>query len=823
MRRYKRVVLLWAFIITSLAWGVENIWEKIQDEFQLYKKTTIHGNSESFKSSLVYQLKANNWLVFSIPENTDKLRVISNLNVKPFLVEPDIEQRWQYAIHYQLLDNQNKVLIDKRYYHSTFLTKYQEKQEKQEKKFNTNYYAANNLIPLDGRLAALNFEQLSKAVKIKVKLEVLEPQAVDASIRIYVPSKIAEHRIGTLWLRMNVKERGALAKGSVYPESLLTETEKFNLLRHQWSPIGPQGVNDRDYFARVLYGLADVGYDQVMARTSFSTELTGDIDHPIVLPIQEVGKVSVEFKELDAELSGDVPITFHWFGRTIKDRWQKNITWNGSMPIELAVEPGLLVVRSAIPLALKAFSLEQLSSNKYDITPELATSYSYYAGSWLDYKVRHVGKEPASIRVDVRQKIRGTDSVMPVVIKYEWLSSQYEILYKGELDLSMTSSLYDRLKPTEDNVQISDPERYYFKLPHKVKYLRIRALSEDVFINIYNQPANLIKNVVINKLKSSEESPSWFVMKPGNVEELMLHKLVQAVSVQPRPPESDADLEQGLYLWEDFLPNQRASSYYILTPYDSNAFRRETLASLYCQIPVNQKFKAKLLGKAFIKLLSPELVFIRAKVNEFKFSMTKNGSNLLKSSVIGKQGAFYLPKIGIGEQVFYLQASQASQWYMNYISDCTGAQYLKRRTFKLNNKSRLTFNVFHQAGINEVFSGNFFARKHGDKFSKIKVIITPEQEKKLGQYSDYNDWTFTQRTYDIKHAQEEGSLVLMSNGRRVNSGESFFIPLKSDLPGGRYRIDVVLQEGDSGLMSLSKLTPGIHAQRKFYSGIVVDD
>ncbi|MCF7970136.1 MAG: hypothetical protein K9L22_03095 [Methylococcaceae bacterium] len=831
MRRYYRVILVGLLLIASLVWGLPLAWQQVLNEFQQYKKIKVHGREESVSSSFVYQMSADKWVTFNIPENSQQLRLISNLNIKPLAIPRttagELDQHWQYAVHYQLLDRQNRVLSEQRYHKSTRLTRYQDEQGLQ---FHGNYYYDSDLIPLDGRLAILSLKAFPTAVTIQLRLETLEPQVTDAVLRIYVPAKVAEHRIGTLWLRMNDKQKQALASDSVYPATLLKENEKLNLLRHQWRPLGPQGVLGRDYQARTLYALSDVGYEALEGQ-NYSTGLVVDAQQHLVIPIAgQGGRVFLDLKSLDQTSPDNVNISVRWFGARLQDRWQQEILLRGAdTPIELPVQAGLLEVSSSAPLVLKAFLQEQSGAKKQEITPQLATAFSYYADSGLDYKIRHIDHQPAALRIDLRRITANTMAVQPAGIYYQYLDAQHQVLQQGELSAPTGISLYDRNKASDTPVQISDPQRYYFKLPDAVKYLRISAIQHDVLVSLYNQPLNILKQVSIPKLITMESDaptsdlPSWFAMKPENAQSLMLNKLVQAMNVQPRPPVDDPYLVEGLYLWEDYLPERRVEARYILVPYEGTASREETLASLYCSLPVKQSFTARLQAHGAVRALNPELIFIRPREQAFDFSISQNQQYWVQAAAKGKQGVYYLPEINAGLHSLKLESSEPATWLMNFIADCHGAQYLKRRAFSLKAKRKLVFNVQHQAGFNETFSAKIFTVSGGTQHSKIKVNIIPVKANMAASYNYYSDWTFTQRVYDIRHQQAANSWILFANAQAVNSGESFFIPLNSDLPAGAYRIEIALQEGDAGFLSLSKLTPGIHAQRRFYSESIVDE
>lgn len=828
MRRYYRTLFVGLLLIVSLVWGLPLAWQQVLNKFQPYKKLTIQGREELINSSLVYHLSTDKWVTFNIPDNSQQLRLISNLNIKRPAIQkttaPELEQRWQYAVHYQLLDKQNHVLTEQYYHKNTSLTRYQDEQGQQ---FYGNYYYDSDLIPLDGRLAMLSLKAFPTAVKIRLKLDTLEPQVVDAVLRIYVPAQIAEHRIGTLWLRMNDKQKQALANDTVYPDTLLKENEKLNLLRHQWRPLGPQGIMGRDYQSLTLYALSDVGYE-VLGGQNSTVGLVLDKQQHIVIPIPEPGgRVLLDLTSLDQTRPDNVNMTVRWSGERLQDRWQQEISLRGKNGlIELPVQSGLLELNSSAPLVLKAFLLAQNGAKKQEITPQLATTFSYYADSGLDYKIRHIDQQPAAIRIDLRRLIANPMSVQPATLYYQYLDAQHQILHQGELNAPTELSLYDRNKSTENPAQISDPQRYYFKLPNVAKYLHISAVQPDVLVSVYNQPLNLTKQVTLPKritLENTRDLPSWFVMKPENAQALMLNKLVQAINVQPRPPVDDPYLVEGLYLWEDYLPDKRVEARTILVPYEGTARRAETLASLYCSLPVAQSFSARLQAQGTMRILNPELIFIRPHEQPFAFSIRQNQQDWVQAEAKGKQGVYYLPEINTGLQRLKLQSSASGIWLMNFIANCHGTQYLKRRAFSLKAKHKLVFNVAHQAGVNETFSAKIFTGTGGTQHSKIKVNISAKPMTNNASYYPYTDWTFTQRLYDISHQPAANSWILFANAREVNAGESFFIPLNSDLPAGTYRMEITLEEGDSGFLSLSKLTPGIHAQRRFYSERSTDE
>ena len=59
-----------------------------------------------------------------------------------------------------------------------------------------------------------------------------------------------------IFLRRNAGERAALAAFSPFPPDMLTDDEVRNLAVNLWRPVGPLGIEGRDYRALVIYAAA---------------------------------------------------------------------------------------------------------------------------------------------------------------------------------------------------------------------------------------------------------------------------------------------------------------------------------------------------------------------------------------------------------------------------------------------------------------------------------------------------------------------------------------------------------------------------------------
>lgn len=816
MKRYRRPVFIGMIAVLIVYFTIPLLWHKGQAWVKRYQMEGIQKISDSVSSSLVYPVKPGQWLSFNIPEGSQQLRVISNAHIQ----KPDkisAEDNWRYILRYQLIDKNGKVILDEPYHLRSKLSAYRDQQGIVN--FG-NFYSGYPLSPLDGRLMLLSMTTIQQAVSVRISFVQQSPELKEAAIRLYVPAKTVESRLTAMWLRMNKKSKENLAKNTSYPAALLTATEKSNLLKHQWQAQGPTGIEGIDYIPRTLYALRDVREQEKIGELIIAAGLQVDAEHLGIIPIPEQGgELTIQLSQLDGSpVNTSVALQLNWFGRTREQRWQREAQWlPETEQLSYTVEGGLLQINAPESIVVHAF-LNLESETPVDITPKPLNIKTYVASYGVDYQILHVDNQPAPMRVDIRRIYDGDTTDTPAQLHYQWLNSQQHVIDSGTLTIQHSPSVYDRLTGQYKELTVSDPVRYYFNVPADVSQVRLTAEQANVLVNVYNQPNQYRKmqRVPENAYISVDKEnwfPSWFQMRPENDSTLIKQQAVRIVAAQYRPPEDDPDLLSTQYLWENFLPLEQTEARFILTKMDSLDYRDEALASVYCQIQPNQR--NHLTFKAFGNLpqISPELIYIRPHKSAFNVAVSIDREQVLAMPAIGQQGIFKLPTLGNGNHTVKVTTQGGGGWYMNYVSGCKSSVFLKRRVYKLTNQ-QLTFSYSNLQLEDKVFSGRFYTQANSTQRSVIEVSIEPLQ--KQLPHKRQEDWTFTRRSYDIRPAQQQPSVVLHSHGHFLNSGESFFIAFNRDMPKGRYQIKIKLKQGTSGYMGLSLIKPGVYEQLRFY-------
>lgn len=818
MRRYGRYCLALIFIVSGMWLFLPGFLTRTQAWLEHLHAANTHNLTATTVSSLVYPIKPKQWLKFALPEESLQLRIITNAHIqRSETITPD--SSWIYALHYELLDKKGAVLAKGLYHQHSRLTTYKDAEGEL---MNGNYYSSKEVVPLDGRLILLGLQAMQDVAFLRVSLEAVNPAIVETAVRVYVPSKISEHQVATSWLRMSQAQKDNLAKNSIYPAVLLSVAEQTNLLKHQWQPVGPMGIEGKNYQTLTLYTLKDKDLEQDhQDALMLASGLQTDAQHYAVIPIPEQGgQVALKFKALDGSaLTTPVAINLQWFGRSEEQRWQQNAVWSkDSGSLNYNLDGGLLVVRPSAPVIVNAY-LTTATEAKHDITDKLLSIKTYLSSFGVDFGVLHYQQQPAVMRIDVRRLLTMAASPQHERVRYQWLNAEQQIIASGELSALEQPSLFDRVGSITDARNVSEPLNYYFHLPAQVSRLRLVSSTPALLVSAYNQPYGFTKwqHIPEDTYVANDKQDlqlTWFPLLALNDKSLTQQQAVQWLSGQYHPPEDNPDVLAGQYLWQDYIPQNEVAARYLLTGYTGDEPRTDALASVYCALTVNQDTQVKLNAFSGLRSISPELIFLRDKLSPFTAELFLNQQKVVSMNSIGQQGIMRLPETALGNQRIRLNTNSGGRWLMNYQAQCTGEKYLKRRVFVLSAGAALDFVVQH-AQEDEVLSARLYSPSNTVDRSQIKVDIEAITAT-APTAAVSTTWTYKNRLYDIRPLQTEAMPVLYAQGQALSNGERFSIPLNSDLPAGAYHIRIGLAKGAAGYITLSQIKAGVHEQRRFY-------
>jgi hypothetical protein len=275
------------------------------------------------------------WLEFDIPHGTPLIRLISNASLQSRVASfqspvPSLKS-WPYAIEYQLLGPQGRVLKTGVYHFKgeqlVFLD------QKTGQPIEVNFYLDRSLRPLGGRRFMLNLAEPPREINefalrgsvtgaadpasappaspdisqadarwLRVRLHSSHPDLLEVAVRVHFQGRVPERKVGYLWNRLSDDQKRDLARGNVYSFEGLNEEEKRGLLRYRWAAAAPEGIPGPDFQRRTLF----IRDDSENLRRHQEWEPMGiplDAGHRAVLPLTNAGMTLVQLAIDQSEVS----------------------------------------------------------------------------------------------------------------------------------------------------------------------------------------------------------------------------------------------------------------------------------------------------------------------------------------------------------------------------------------------------------------------------------------------------------------------------------------------------------------------------------------
>ena len=777
------------------------------------------------KVSLCYQLDEINWTTFTIDRRYRRIRVLSNGSFKwDFL--PALDQRYWYRLHYQVLNKKQEILKDQRYYHHTGLTQYRDPET--QSIINTRFYNDQSLKPGDISTIVMNLDHDTDAYYIRFKLAEKDHNMEEVIVRVYQEEKTSPQKIGYLWNRLSHDYKKQLAKGNVYPHHLMIDQEIHNVLYKKWTPLGPIGIEGKDYYVRRLYIIKEIDGERIQKEILPEGFLLDVFHHGIVSLPQQKSRIQFIFTVVDnMDHPVEKTVQLNWYGAKQGQRNEKSDSFFGdTFQLDQTYLDGLVDISVSHPLVLKVFQLKK--NQRIDITPEPLKIRAYVSSinKPVSYSIHHSNHSVTPFRFDLRAFFQ-SEGVSKSTVSYAFLDKNNQTIKKGKIPLNETKSLYDRVTDDISGIYLTEPARYYFSLKRQVKKIQFSS-TQKVLINAYNRPYRMPKITRIPEdyhqynLKDPERQPSWFAFNPIDSRLLIQKGLSHLLMIQFRPPEIKKEFNEGKYKWEMFFPESKWRGRYLLLDWDrKKPYRHELLNTIYQKIPigkpVNIEFKQPAIG---INVTSPDVLFIKKEFQRKSLKVMIDGRLLKEYYLTGRRGEIHLPPISTEKHVLEFDTIKNTSLYINGAGP--GSKNIMKRLAKRIDSKGLIFKYQKTSLEEELLMFHFFADFKQTRPITISVQVNG---KKAPHLTPLKDWSLCNRQFVMTPNRTSKFSVLFTKDKYVGQGQLFFLPLGSDLVPGEYTVKITLNRNNSGYLIFSKITLGIFEKTRFFrvEGIVNDE
>ncbi len=782
---------------------------------------------------LAYILSDDKWLEYALQPGDELVRVMSNA-IMQLEYQLKEEDRILYSIRYEVIDEDGNIIRSNKFYHRSGQKKYQDESSGQ-KYVSTSVYPHDEN-PVDSRIHLINMRGLVNAQKIRFKIGDSSSIAKKIVVRTYQRKKISGRKLDYAWQRISVKHRKNLAKVSVYDESIINEQEQRELLKNQWAPLGPLGIEGEDYSVQKLYVVREVENNVVLNVPAVPS--TGQVIYPgrygvITLP-EDYENIKLSWSLFDSTLVTKTTdkVTVEWWGHpaTRYKKWQSDIN-DSSLVFDAG--SGILRISSQQPIVIRAWSTLRIAKGDeitHEITPDPAYIRLYSADTIdLVYKINHIRGYKTPYRFD----LRSIDNEPVKNITYRILNENDQLIRSGQLHIPFKLTAYDAIV-AEPQRWITEPFHAYFNFSHNVSKI-IFSAPTGVWLSAYSRPKKLPykqvhpKNTQLNKMviQNAHPQPVWFGVRPDNWKHNMRNGRSQLITVQRRAPQVDKQIQSGQYRWDQFFPSGSWKGRYILEQSEENSpFRIESRTSRYVNIHKAINTRLMFIGKDGSNFLRPSLIYSQSKASEVIIRVWVDDKLSYQQKLFAKNGEIRLPGIVTGEHILrvdYESLTDDVDFYINSVQVVELNE--KPRIMHKRVVSELTENILRFEVLKEkpeeLLALRFYSQLSMTDELQIKVKINGLDSRILGPFED---WTLMYRMYELHSLPakfNEAELPLMLDEKyQVSNNRLFFIPLGTDMPSHKkYRIDVELLKGRQVFVALTRSIPGLYPSRKIYPDV----
>ncbi|MDJ0840332.1 MAG: hypothetical protein QNK37_27730 [Acidobacteriota bacterium] len=239
LRTFRTLIFLAlsAALLTWAAYGPKPDWTQTDEQNQWTRPADAVG-------AITYQLQTDRWTRFPVPPGTQTVRCIFNANLPGSVESQDL----RFRVAWRWLDGRGRELGGENYSLRTVNQDCHPGCGNQ----STLFYDQSGLSPMEGRRLTLHVGELpGQAAQLALRLESADAPLTTIAARVYVPDTNTDVSASEIWQSLSRRERRQLLAENALGR--LDEAERENLLRNRYRPVGPVGMEGRDYRSRRLY------------------------------------------------------------------------------------------------------------------------------------------------------------------------------------------------------------------------------------------------------------------------------------------------------------------------------------------------------------------------------------------------------------------------------------------------------------------------------------------------------------------------------------------------------------------------------------------
>lgn len=766
--------------------------------------------NQSFQRQPVFQVSTVKPLVFPVSREDTFVRIVCHADIDAFQKEKVREN--PFVIMVEALDAQGHLLKSIPYTFKARLS-----QEQMAPNTQIFFYEDSPDTPTLRHVIEVNLKSL-KPRALRIKLISKDALIKNVWATVLEPNTQADRTLLSSWYRLPETHQLSLSRGGVFPASTLSNTQRENLVHHRGRPIGPWGVEGRDYIQTVLCTLKnkdDLAYPSTPYQGFYC-----DPNHEMVIPLPE-DKNLVSFSVSPTNPQDKNPTQLHliWYGKgaNSQEDFHVNLT-AGVSSYERSFGQGAVHISTNKPTYITQKDVQNQQISK----PNRVSYYRLDATPVIFDVTGHPAHDNMVRFSSLCLLNENNKTQKEKIVSYQVLNDQGEILFQGMWTLLLHA--HNAAALTQDKTIVipqgldqssivSQKIDHFISMPIEATCVQLQA-DPDVCVCAYNTVAEGVRTFKIPgdtySFGSLDERirSNWFSLIPSNSDTLMAQNRTLSFATQPQPKPDDPFINQGIYRWDDFSPQGASLSRYVMvkTP-KAESTRLRSLDALFTPIVPNTPTFVNFQYQKGEEIFQPKLAFSKKDKGSSPFSIKLNGKKFFSGQLTGTSGEILLPPLKAGPHTLEVIGE-----YRVFVSHITpGDECYVQKQALLWTQGELILPFTKQAD-QEVITVTLLTPSENNDPIVLDVILqgsSPEKRRLLSGYTVRN------RRYEIAPPNPQNkALILDAQEDNLKVRAPFFIKIEEDLKGEKAKIILKPQGTQPLYIIVSRLVAGWQNERR---------
>ena len=791
-------------------------------------------NRSDARRRVAIRINSKEWTTFHLPGNALAIRILSNavidksagMNDAPTLNDP--RSGFRYAVEYEFLDDQMHSL-DRGVYH--FRSKIKEKMKPDSGEIVDPIVLGD----LDANVAQTRVMQIALGEKMKrarivrIRTAELEEGVLEILTRTLYKTKRKNLDDYAAWDSISGQRKEKVARHSVYEHHLLDHNSRLGLLKWEWNRPSSVGEPPR----RFLYFVGD-GDDLDVVDPPFPQGVVVQPGWKVVAPVcNSQATLRIEATPLDSESSIRGLLRYRFADpetgmQKSGSRKFSPAENSDSHVVEIDGVGGMIEVESECAAALR-FWFRKPSGDDSDEWTEIEMEPKHSSVYIADrrpvaFSVSHVSDQLTPLKVAFRfaeeRMFDATSSAQtltrPRRVHWRFVGDDGETVEEGVEELTPEVSSHERFWRERETFAVTDAIKLWFPVPPHVARVEFWSEDSSVLINAHTRPDGLAAQTrvpedydVVERLNSPYRK--WFTVRPHDHQSYVSDNRVLNLGIQKRLPES-AEEDRGNLVWNRFLPkgDWLASRIMVpaIDPLKTQETRKPDSVWLWHEM-VSGKDTAYNTTERTTHYRSIKVAYV-SDLPAGKIQVWCNDQLVAVKDFATSRGEFDVVLPAVRGALRFEFGDSIKVFASGLEVDSATAYY--RRTAMRVGSAPTRFAYEKKSDEDEILTMTLYRDESETERAKLTAKVVSLEPKTLS-HEPRDTWTIRDRSYDLSPLPVACSLLIDRPGK-LDSGSRCFIKLGSDMPPGKYTIEVQREDAMSGYLLLYQTVPAPKAVRR---------